>query len=118
MQVLNRREFLRGSVAVGATLAAMRARVAWANAMGLVPGIQLYTVRQAFPKDPAGTLKLLHDFGFREVESFTLLHYTAKEFRQLLDDAGLRAPSAHLNLNLNGAELGRVFETAKTLGAH
>jgi sugar phosphate isomerase/epimerase len=115
MHVRTRRDFLAGSAAL-ATMAALRPRVAWANAMGLPPGIQLYTVRQDMPKDPPGTLKLLHDFGFREVETFTLLKYTAKEFRQLLDDAGLKAPSAHLNLN--SADLGPVFETANTLGAH
>jgi sugar phosphate isomerase/epimerase len=90
--------------------------MAWGDAMGLPPGIQLYTVRQDLPKDTPGTLKKLHEIGFREVETAGFGKYTAKEFRQLLDDAGLKAPSAHLRLN--GPDLGPAFEDANALGAH
>jgi sugar phosphate isomerase/epimerase len=90
--------------------------MAWGEAMGLPPGIQLYTVREDLPKDTPGTLKQLHDIGFREVETAGFGKYSVKEFRQLLDDAGLKCPSAHLNLN--AADLGPVFDDAHTLGAH
>jgi sugar phosphate isomerase/epimerase len=84
--------------------------------MGLPPGIQLYTVREDLPKDTPGTLKALHDIGFREVETAGFGKYSVADFRKLLDDAGLKAPSAHLNLN--SADLGPVFADAHTLGAH
>jgi sugar phosphate isomerase/epimerase len=84
--------------------------------MGLPPGIQLYTVREDLPKDTPGTLKQLYEIGFREVETAGFGNYSTKEFRKMLDDAGLKVPSAHLNLN--AADLGPVFEDAHTLGAH
>src|SRR5580658_3999211 len=118
MRVHTRRDFLKISRNVGliAALEAMLPRLARADAMGLPPGIQLYTVRDYLPKDTLGTLKQLHDIGFREVETAGFGKYSAKEFRQLLDDAGLKAPSAHLKFA--GTDWGHLFEDANTLGAH
>jgi sugar phosphate isomerase/epimerase len=118
MQVRTRRDFIGLSCKVGvaAWAGALLPRVARANAMGLPPGIQLYTVRDVLPKDTPGTLKQLHEIGFREVETGDFGKYSAKEFRQLLDNAGLKAPSAHLRLS--GPEPGPVFEEANILGAH
>jgi sugar phosphate isomerase/epimerase len=117
MRVHNRREFLAASRNLGLAVAAtsILPRMAWGEAMGLPPGIQLYTVREDLPKDTPGTLKQLYDIGFREVETAGFGKYSVKEFRQLLDDAGLKCPSAHLNMN--AADLGPVFEDAHTLGA-
>lgn len=118
MRFRTRREFLLNSSKLGlaAATSALLPRMAWSEAMGLPPGIQLYTVREDLPKDTPGTLKQLHDIGFREVETAGFGKYSVKEFRQLLDDAGLKVPSAHLNLN--APDLGPVFEQAHTLGAH
>jgi sugar phosphate isomerase/epimerase len=118
MPVQTRRDFIRLSRNVGlaAAVGALFPRLAGADAMGLPPGIQLYTVREVLPKDTPGTLKQLHDIGFREVETAGFGKYSAKEFRQLLDNAGLKAPSAHLRFN--GPDLGPVFEEATLLGAH
>ncbi|MCU1322586.1 MAG: xylose isomerase-like enzyme [Acidobacteriaceae bacterium] len=118
MQVHTRREFLVASRNIGlaAAATAVLPRIAWGEAMGLPPGIQLYTVREDLPKDTPGTLKQLHDIGFREVETAGFGKYSVKEFRALIDDAGLKVPSAHLNLN--APDLGPVFDDAHTLGAH
>ena len=118
MTLHTRREFLKTTRNVGlaAVASAIAPRLAWGDAMGLPPAIQLYTVREDLPKDTPGTLKTLHEIGFREVETAGFGKYTVTEFRKLLDDAGLKAPSAHLNLN--AADLGPVFEDAHTLGAH
>ena len=118
MKIYSRREFLAGSRNVGlaAAATAMLPRLARGEAMGLPPGIQLYTVRDELPKDTPGTLKKLHEIGFREVETAGFGKYSAKEFRQLLDEAGLKAPSAHVDLSL--PELGPVFEQVSILGAH
>ena len=82
--------------------------------MGLPPGIQLYTVREDLPKDTPGTLKQLHEIGFREVETAGFGKYTPAEFRKLLDDNGLKAPSAHVDLS--GDNLDSIFDQVKTLG--
>jgi sugar phosphate isomerase/epimerase len=118
MRLHTRREFLVASRNLGlaAAATAILPRMAWGEAMGLPPAIQLYTVREDLPKDTPGTLKQLHDIGFREVETAGFGKYSVKEFRGLLDDAGLKAPSAHLNLN--APDLGPVFADANTLGAH
>jgi len=118
MQRHTRRQFLVATrnVGVAAAAAAVLPRFARGEAMGLVPGIQLYTVRDQLPTDTPGTLKQLHEIGFREVETFALGKYTAKEYRAMLDDAGLKAPSAHVNLN--APDLGPIFEQAQILGAH
>jgi sugar phosphate isomerase/epimerase len=57
----------------------------------------------------------VRDIEFREVETAGFGRYSAKEFRQMLNDCGLKAPSAHLNMN--AADLGPIFEDAHALGA-
>lgn len=118
MQRHTRRQFLTASrnLGVAAVVTTMLPRFVRGEAMGLPPGIQLYTVRDQLPTDTPGTLKQLHEIGFREVETFTFGKYTPKEYRALLDDAGLKVPSAHLNLN--APDLGPIFEQANILGAH
>jgi sugar phosphate isomerase/epimerase len=90
-------------------------RRAFANPLGRPVGIQLYTVEAPMLKDPVGTLKTLRKIGFGEVESAGFGKLSAKQFRQLLDDAGLACSSAHLPFDLNN--LGSTFADAHTLGA-
>jgi sugar phosphate isomerase/epimerase len=84
--------------------------------MGLPIGIQLYTVGKPLGEDTPGTLKQLYAIGYREVESAGLVKHTAKELRGFLDDAGLKCPSAHLQLA--GDKIDEQFEEAHVLGAH
>ena len=65
-------------------------------------------------ENPAGTLKSLREIGFREVETAGFGKLSAKEFRKLLDDAGLVCPSAHLQFDSDN--LGPTFEDAHALG--
>ena len=56
------------------------------------PGLQLYTVRDAFAKDPSGTFKRLASIGFKEIELHdpsALVH--TKEIR----DLGMNVISTH-----------------------
>jgi sugar phosphate isomerase/epimerase len=78
-------------------------------------GIQLWTVRDALAADFAGTLRRLRDIGFTEVEPAGLMGHSARELRALLDDAGLTAPSAHLDLG--GDAVDAAFDDAHALGA-
>src|SRR5580658_3264417 len=118
MNSLSRRKFLvtTGAVGAGAFAASILPRVAWAGPMGLPVGIQLYTVGKPMAEDTAGTLKQLHEIGYREVESAGGGKHTAKELRAMIDDAGLKCPSAHLQLM--GENLDEQFEQAHALGAH
>jgi sugar phosphate isomerase/epimerase len=118
MTALTRRTFLSQVSDVGflTLVSAGLPRLAFADPLGIPPGIQLYTVNEPMQTDPAGTLQRLHEIGYRKVESAGFGKLTAKDFRQLLDDAGLACPSAHLNF-MSG-DIGAIFDDAHALGAH
>ncbi|HEY0800219.1 MAG TPA: sugar phosphate isomerase/epimerase, partial [Steroidobacteraceae bacterium] len=101
---------------VGAALLAANTlpRNANSNPLGRPIGIQLYAVNSAMQENPAGTLKQLREIGFGEVETAGFGKRSAKEFRKLLDDAGLACPSAHLQFDVDN--LGPTFEDAHALG--
>jgi sugar phosphate isomerase/epimerase len=117
MNAESRRRFLIQSSRLGAAALAPTwlSRHAFANPLGRPVGIQLYTVNIPMQTDPAGTLKKLREIGFGEVESAGFGKLSAKQFRELLDDAGLACPSAHLQFDVNN--LGSTFEDAHALGA-
>ena len=97
--MLTRREFLhrttQGFAASTAVLAASEAwsagRLAWTKPIGL----EIYTVRNEFPKDPAGTLKKVAAVGYREVE--ITIDIPAPTLKGYLRDANLTAPSTYLD---------------------
>jgi sugar phosphate isomerase/epimerase len=66
-----------------------------AKTLGAI-GIQAYTVRSLMQHDVAGTLAALAAIGYREVELAGLYDKTAREMRQMLDQARLVAPSGHV----------------------
>lgn len=109
---LTRRSFF--PLAAGATAAALVPHKAWSAPQPLVPGIQLYTVNADLEKDPAATLHKIAQIGYTEVETAGFGKLTAAQFRDLLKDAGLHAPSAHLMFGM--AETGKLLEDGKTLG--
>lgn len=75
--------------------------------------VQLYTVRDAFAADPAGTLERLAAIGFRTVELFGFVD-RADEFAELLPAAGLAPSSAHANVVDH--DIVPVFEAARKVG--
>jgi sugar phosphate isomerase/epimerase len=113
----SRREFLTGSghLAIVAFASFALPRRALPGPLGKRSGIQLYTINEAMRADPAGALKRLRQIGFAEVESAGFGSLSAKQFRGLLDDAGLVCPSAHLQFD--PGNLGPAFEDAHALGA-
>ena len=77
---------------------------------------QLYTLRDVMPRDVAGTLRALAGLGYAGVE-FAGLHDTpARELRNLLDELGLAACSAHVSLDLLESDLDRTIATYQELG--
>lgn len=63
-------------------------------------GIQLYTLRDQMAVDPAGTLAKVASIGYKVVESAGYANgkyygLSAKEFKKLLDDNGLKTVSGH-----------------------
>lgn len=106
----------RGFVAMAAcgVAAAVTSRRAWAAPATIPVGIQLYTVGADLTKDPAGTLKKLAEIGYREVELAGLGNLTAAQMRDMVKDAGLSMPSAHMMFGM--AETEKLLDDAKTLG--
>ena len=81
---------------------------------GFPVGIQLYMVSADLTKDPAGTLKKIAEIGYSEVETAGLGKLSAAQFRDLIRDAGLRVPSAHLGFGMEDTD--KLLDDAKTLG--
>ena len=115
--MVTRRSFL-GSVLGGAAVAAgvepagLRAagRLAWPGPIGL----ELYTVRQLFAKDPAGTLKQVAATGYREVE----ITFSVKPdvLNPALQAAGLTAPSAYTEVPKSVDDWKTSVDTGKGYG--
>ena len=97
---MDRRGFLvAGAAAAAALQAGLAAPGAWANNERLVPkqriGLQLFTVRDLMAADVPGTLALVADIGYREVEIAGLFGRTPEQFRALLDANRLQAIGNH-----------------------
>jgi sugar phosphate isomerase/epimerase len=109
---ISRRRFF--PLAGGVLAAVALPRQMW-GASRFPVGIQLYMVGDDLKKDPAGTLKKLAEMGYSEVETAGFGKLSATQFRDLLRDAGLRAPSAHLGFGMDDTD--KLLDDAKTLGA-
>lgn len=94
--MLTRRQFLEKTiygVSAGAALTASEILAAGQLAWPKPIGLETYTVRDDFAKDPAGTLKKVGATGYREVEVPTEI--PAATLERYLRAAGLTAPSTY-----------------------
>jgi hypothetical protein len=62
-----------------------------------IPGIQLYTVRDAMATDVAETLQAIAGIGYGEVEFAGYFEHTPGQIRMMLERFGLAAPSTHMD---------------------
>jgi len=79
-------------------------------------GMELYTVRSLTAKDLAGTLAQLAKIGYKEVEFAGYQGHSAADVRAMLDQNGLTAPSAHIDLPKIETEADTTFADAKVVG--
>jgi sugar phosphate isomerase/epimerase len=94
----SRRDFVKCVVgAVGAGLTLSGARPAAAYPLGLAPGLQLWTVKDALEADEARALKEVARIGYRELELYQLPK-SPGEFKKHCDDSGLRLIGCHVYL--------------------
>ncbi|MBM7405127.1 MULTISPECIES: sugar phosphate isomerase/epimerase family protein [Sphingomonas] len=117
--MISRRTLLAG--AGGAAAIALSNRIVPAAHAAQIPavGLQLYTVRELFQKDPVATLGQVARIGYREVE-FGGGGYDAMDhalLRRTMDRLGLRAPSVHIGYDALLGQFERSVTMAKTLGA-
>lgn len=97
---MKRRDFLQKSALALAGTAAFSSELLAAKKKKGVVGIQLYSIRDDMRKDPLANLKKLAEMGYTDVEHANYINrkfygYSAKEFRKILDDLGLKMPSGH-----------------------
>jgi sugar phosphate isomerase/epimerase len=78
--------------------------------------LQLYTVRRLLADDLAGTLAAVADAGYRSVELAGLPPVETATLVQQLDDAGLRAVSAHEPIERLRSDGRAVAERLNALG--
>jgi len=118
--MISRRNLLAGAVGGAATLALADFAIKPAAAAQLkAVGLQLYTVRDIFAKDPVGTLEQVARVGYREVE-FGGGGYDAMDpamLRKTMDRLGLKAPSAHIGYDALLGQFDKSVAMAKALGA-
>jgi sugar phosphate isomerase/epimerase len=104
-------------------LAAAAAAPQILNAASKVPvGLELYSVREEFKKDPHGTVKAVAKMGYPGVEFYgPYYEWTvaeAKEMRALLDDLNLRCYSTHNSFrNFEPANIPHMVELNRVLGS-
>jgi sugar phosphate isomerase/epimerase len=139
----SRRTFIKSSALMASTFSIGQMDIfKELNKSGLQLGIQLFSLPRMLSTDFLGAMKLLKDLGYKELELFGpypfssesskkswegagkmlgfsgsgYFGYTAKEFRKILDDHGMTAPSAHTDLDTLQQNLGAFAEAANILG--
>jgi len=117
--MVSRRQWLAGSAALAATLAGCAPLARAATPAGKPIGLQLYTVRELFSRDPMGTLEQVAAIGYREVEygggGYDQMDHAA--LRAAMDRLGLVSPSLHIGYDALASDFDRAVGMAKTLGA-
>lgn len=113
--MISRRTMLGGAASAAAFACINPAAAASRRPIGL----QLYTLREIFAKDPVKTLEQVAAIGYREVE-FGGGGYDAMDpamLRKTLDRLGLKSPSIHVGYDALLNQFDRQVTLAKTLGA-
>ncbi len=106
-----------GSVDAGTPSGAVAGSAAGERRLRTI-GIQLYTVRDAYRADPYGTVRMLGELGYNEIEYANMdnLPISPAEFRRACDGAGIRVPATHFNPPVFADTPQRVVDIAGTLG--
>ena len=80
-------------------------------------GMELWSYRRELTADLAGTLAVIRNLGFRNIETASFYGHSAAEFRRLLDTDGLTCSSIIVDYGKLQKELPAVIADAKALGA-
>lgn len=118
-----RRQFLKlsalglGVAGLGLSALPLSAETkASAGAAKVVPGLQLYTLRDLMAQSVADTLKLVAGVGYTQVEFAGYYDQSATQLKKIMDSEGLSAPSAHVPLDVMQKDLDKVIEQALVMG--
>ena len=143
--MLNRRKFIKTSTAAAAgTLISPSSFMAatYKNSKIENIGLQLWSVAKALEKDFAGTIQILSQTGYKELELFGpypfstekdkalwktitgsvgfsqsgYFNHSPNQFKEILDSKGLRTPAMHVGLDTLRNKLSETAEAALILG--
>jgi sugar phosphate isomerase/epimerase len=121
----SRREFFKDAALAGFLCAG--ARKLGANPLGLPIGCQTYPVRKMIGQDFPGTIKVLAQAGFENIELCSpvgyadsgfgvIAKYKGPELRKILSDAGVQCHSSHFDINELRKDLPGRIAWAKDVG--
>lgn len=79
-------------------------------------GLQLYSLRREAAKDLPGTLALVRELGFTELEVGGFFNRTAAEFQRILAGKGLKATSMGAGWAQLGKSIDKVADDAGAIG--
>jgi sugar phosphate isomerase/epimerase len=144
---MNRRKFIQNSsLAVAAGSILPMNLMSCATSPSVVDdtnfGVALFTLPKSLSEDFQGTLKMISNLGYKELEFFGPYDYSSEvakknwgfaaealgfsgsgyfghkpsEAKAILDDLGLTAPSIHLDLDTLQENMGQVAEAAQIMG--
>jgi sugar phosphate isomerase/epimerase len=108
---MRRRSLLPLLMGLGSPLEALAQSPTW------LPGLQLFTVRDALRADLDGTLRRIADIGYREVELAGMPSVSAGVFREKLRQYGLAVPSMHAGYESLRDDLDGVLDEARLFDA-
>lgn len=119
MSDISRRDLLRALTAgvAGGALLPLIARSAQAHAWRVDRvGLQLYTVRKSMAKDVEGTIAAIAAAGVSEVEFAGYYERTGEQWRTMLKQYGLVAPSTHVGIPARNDLWKAHFDMANAVG--
>ncbi len=82
----------------------------------IVPGLQLYTLRDLMAQSVADTLKLVAGVGYTQLEFAGYYDQSPKQLKKIMDSEGLNSPSCHVPLDVMQKDLDKVIEQALVMG--
>lgn len=81
------------------------------------PGVVSYTYRKAFAQDVPGTLDLVKNTGFTDIEFSNLFGQKAQDLRKMLDERGIQCSSFGVSYDDLTGKTDDVAANAQALGA-
>lgn len=95
---------------------ALFARPTFAEEPKVNVGLQLYSLREQFPKDVPGTMAEVEKWGINDVEAAGTYNLSATQFKEQLDKHHLKASGMHAQWPQLLSQMDQVIADAKALG--
>ena len=73
-------------------------------------GLQLYSVKEAAEKDLLGVLDSVAEMGYKGAQFAGFFSYSAKEVKEKMDQVGLKAAGAHVQIEELKRLIGKHFK--------